>query len=66
MGIKLKICFKTREGNRKTVYARLFVPTVALLASFLDPVSKIVERKDLVSSFAEKLGISEMKHLRYL
>ena len=28
MGIKLKICFKTRDGNRKTVYARLFVPTV--------------------------------------
>ena len=28
MGIKLKKCFKTRDGNRKTVYARLFVPTV--------------------------------------
>ena len=28
MGIKLKICFITGDGNRKTVYARLFVPTV--------------------------------------
>ena len=30
MGIKLKIFFKTRDGNRteKNVYARLFVPTV--------------------------------------
>ena len=40
MGIKLKICFKTRDGNRKTVYARLFVPTVhssydRILRSFL-------------------------------
>ena len=34
MGIKLKICFKTRDGNRKTVYARLFVPTVHYVSMF--------------------------------
>ena len=36
MGIILKIYFKTRDGNRKTVYARLFVPTVVI------PRSKIL------------------------